>query len=822
MYKYKKKLMKNIKLLKLNIIKIINNSINKLFIVFTINKSPFKNGYFGILLLIGIITSLIIRLDYIVNLLHNLPYELMVSLRLTSALYSILLLFLLVINIKQFKDFYKHYFKLENKKISILILYNLKFSYFSIVSLIIFIINYYSIISLNILYLDIIYLSLSFISLITGIYYSIYKFNSEFDLNRTLSLTGKITFFSFILIYLSLFIGIRTGIIIEWFKEYELFEKIYCESSNPNNLNSRLRNGEDGTISTITNNSGSNIGNRDSNSLISSINNTGDSATVSNVTINPASNNTPVITATITTTLTRTETINTSVNGLNNNIPSSQDLTPPVYTSNNPNNNYLGLLLSQKGKEAFGIFNKWLKSNSLQISTTSSLTSPLIIDPISEEDQFVEGLLNKKSNDELKDKISLIENKNNNPSIFYSQDIINNYLNIPSEDNNQLLNFDKNEITDLDELLKNNRDLFNNEINLLGYNSDNLEINNLEILINDSYYDNINYIYNTKIKPIFENNIDKKYSIKIISKIKKDSFWNNYSYILKNYKDKNINVYQFTRFIKLLIDSSIEQYSRNKYLIDYDLDECLNLQLLAKNRLIYYNGYFSCLINYTKNNHTLYKYIDFMGFNDYQFLSSINDLYLNESNLDIKEFLAKYKSYFLIRFYPKYLFEYKEILEPNYLNELTVKIIQENNKIFWKLYHDDHKINRLIFLEKLRFFAYFSLDENKEYNFEIIHCDSLIKLRHLIKMKEVKLFNEFQNICNEEGIDFIVIGSNDKKLDINYINKLHNELYIESKEKLKYIIESYIKLTNIQSVLQKEILGLNTKLPENNQDNLFN
>jgi hypothetical protein len=113
--------MKNIKLIKLNIIKIINNSINKLFIVFTINKSPFKSGYFGILLIIGIITSLIIRLDYIINLLNNLPYELMVSLRITSALYSILLLFLLMINIKQFKDFYKYFFNLEKKDNSILI-----------------------------------------------------------------------------------------------------------------------------------------------------------------------------------------------------------------------------------------------------------------------------------------------------------------------------------------------------------------------------------------------------------------------------------------------------------------------------------------------------------------------------------------------------------------------------------------------------------------------------------------------------------------------------------------------------------------------------
>jgi hypothetical protein len=204
-----------------NIINYLINLLNNLFTVISINKSPFKGLSFGILLLIGIITSIIIRLDYVVNLLTQLPYELMVSIRLISGLYSILLIFLSIINIKHclelIKLYYNNYILINNNKLdnSILILYMLYFSYILLVTIIVTIINYYSIISLNIIYLDIIYLYCLIISLLIGIYYSIYKINVEIDLSKTLSFTGKFCFISLIIFYLSLFIGLRTGIILE-------------------------------------------------------------------------------------------------------------------------------------------------------------------------------------------------------------------------------------------------------------------------------------------------------------------------------------------------------------------------------------------------------------------------------------------------------------------------------------------------------------------------------------------------------------------------------------------------------------------------------
>jgi len=343
--------------------KIINIILNKLFTVFTINKSPFKNNYFNILLIIGIITSLIIRLDYIYNLLNNLPYELNVSLRLSSGLYSIIILFLLMINIKQFKDFYKYFYNLEDKKISILILYNIYFIYFSLVSLIILIINYQSILSLNINYLDIIFLCLSLISLVNGIYYSTYRFNSEFNLNKTLSFTGKLTFISFILIYLSLFIGIRTGIILEWINKFELIETIHCEGSgsNSNNLNNQLRNNDDR----------GNIINSNNDSSFTGLTATGSNNTITDNSITHPTNNTATASASRTVSTVTTETISTPVNNRNGN--SSVVTNNPLLNDNPPQyTNSITINTLNKGKEVFGLFDREFRTTDTRSSFSSN------------------------------------------------------------------------------------------------------------------------------------------------------------------------------------------------------------------------------------------------------------------------------------------------------------------------------------------------------------------------------------------------------------------------------------------------------------------
>lgn len=219
----------------------LSELITKIFIVLSINKSPFGVlnkkwliNYF-ILSLLGIFSSIIIRLDYIVNILDELPYELMFSLRIISGLYSIFLIFLLIINIKYCIELIKLYYNnilknIKTRKVdkSIMIIYMLYFIFILIVTIILSIFNYYSILSLNIVYLDFIYIISSIISLILGIYCSAphTQLNVEIDLNKSLSLTGKICFVSFILIYVSLFIGIRSGggaIIFDFLNKFELF-----------------------------------------------------------------------------------------------------------------------------------------------------------------------------------------------------------------------------------------------------------------------------------------------------------------------------------------------------------------------------------------------------------------------------------------------------------------------------------------------------------------------------------------------------------------------------------------------------------------------
>ena len=72
------------------------------------------------------------------------------------------------------------------------------------VNFILYFINYKSISSLNIDYLVLVFYLSSLISSIIGLYYVFYKFEFKLDLNKTLSLTGKMCILSFFLIYLRL------------------------------------------------------------------------------------------------------------------------------------------------------------------------------------------------------------------------------------------------------------------------------------------------------------------------------------------------------------------------------------------------------------------------------------------------------------------------------------------------------------------------------------------------------------------------------------------------------------------------------------------
>lgn len=117
-------------------------------------------------------------------------------------------------------------------------------------NVVIYYINYCSIVLLDVECLKYSYITFSIISLIFGICYIIY--NNKFitiEFNKMLSLTGQICLFTFIFIYISLIISLRTGLLFNYldkfnelfFKKLGLFNKIYCESTGSNNVNDLMR-----------------------------------------------------------------------------------------------------------------------------------------------------------------------------------------------------------------------------------------------------------------------------------------------------------------------------------------------------------------------------------------------------------------------------------------------------------------------------------------------------------------------------------------------------------------------------------------------------
>jgi hypothetical protein len=313
-----------------------------------------KNNTLTLLILITLLTTILIRLDYVIPIMKSLlSYELEISLRLTSALYSILSIFISIISLKSFVvltvDKYKKKFSMDNKAY---LIYTFYFMYMLIISFILYIINYKSIQSLNIDYLVLVYLSATFISYNIGIYYILFKYEFKLDLNKTSSLTGKLCIISFILIYSSIFIGLRYGYLINFLENNFIFNKILCESSNGdtnnilNNLkdpnqdkisDSKINLSNASNISNTANTKASLVGNSNSNNLIV------ENSTISNVNTSPLPNSTNNQSAiNVTASLKRTKEIYTSSGSGENNevtqITVTDELSASFNNINNSNN----------------------------------------------------------------------------------------------------------------------------------------------------------------------------------------------------------------------------------------------------------------------------------------------------------------------------------------------------------------------------------------------------------------------------------------------------------------------------------------------------
>ena len=573
-------LLKNIKInlmiLKFYIILKFNEFINKIFIIININKLPKKNITLSLLILICIITTLIIRFDYILNLLNNLPYEIEISIRITSALYSILSIFILMISIKYLITLTKLFINKDKYIYNyVYYLYTFYFIFILLGNTILYIINYNSILSLQIQYLDLIYLFLSFTSLIFSIYYVIFKHITKIDLNKTLSLTGKICLLSILIIYLSLLIGLKSGLLLEYADNYGLFKnlKLYCESTDStNNINNNLKGKgkitDDSNSRIDLSHASNNPNTANINSIAGNNNANAINSTMSNVNINPSqpsSSSQPNIKSNVN----KKEILTTTLIGGKSVLQQThvKQETTTLYNNtnnsskhslNNSTNNSTNSFKLSKWNEAITIFKNIFKSTtSLQDNSTSKQN--LIGDKPRFKDKYINdalGMFNQKLNSSnpttgfntpLPDSplIHDIPLNQDSPVIGDNPLIEDKNLNVPVSENKNL-NTDK----ELPNIPKKKFSLFNirkirSLPNISRHNSDVLlysqtvdrvykEIIKVQTIDIDKNTNNINLPHD--IKNLTDFNSFNKFNNKIIKSIK-----TNLDYVIPNISNEDID-----------------------------------------------------------------------------------------------------------------------------------------------------------------------------------------------------------------------------------------------------------------------------------------
>lgn len=340
--------------LKSKLLNLISKFLDKIFIIIKMNSSYIKNNTLTFIILISLVATILIRLDLIIPIINKfLPYEFELSLRLTSVLYSVLSVFISIISIKSFSTLtirkYNYKNDIDYKTFS---LYTLYFIYILLVNSILYIINYKSISSLNIDHLILIYIFLSVISLIIGLYYILYKFEFKIDLNKTISLTGKICLFTIFTIYLTFFLGLKTGFFINYFSETNFIVKtIMCESTDDiGNINDKLS--DDSKInlsnsSNISNTANTHAAVGNTNTQFINNNNTGTISNVNNTQTPVSNNNSTSVTATITKKFTKEYSNNNEFTKL-----TMEEEFTSSFNKNTSNNNSIEKLI----KDSLGIF----------------------------------------------------------------------------------------------------------------------------------------------------------------------------------------------------------------------------------------------------------------------------------------------------------------------------------------------------------------------------------------------------------------------------------------------------------------------------------
>jgi hypothetical protein len=254
----------------------LNRFANIFINIISLNKLPLKGSiiYF-LLLLVGIISSIIIRYNHFNLLILDYPGYINNSIRIISILYSLFLFFnYLIITANAFKliNFFYEYkeMNLTNNSNIIFIGYYLYYFYITFVTSFVVVINYCSFLKIGILHIYS-YFFLIFIIFILATYFIYYKIEFIYNIDKQLTFTGKIILFSMFTLFFMYLYSIYTGTMIKFIQHLSPFKTIYCESTSAqveNDLNnlvtdtSKIINSNNTDSTNVNGNNNSNIGNR--------------------------------------------------------------------------------------------------------------------------------------------------------------------------------------------------------------------------------------------------------------------------------------------------------------------------------------------------------------------------------------------------------------------------------------------------------------------------------------------------------------------------------------------------------------------------------
>jgi len=241
-----------------------NKFITILYNIISLNKLPIKQSFiYFVLILVGVISSLIVRSNYITVLTFS--DNSLICIRIFSIFYSLYILFnFIIITVHAFNLI--TFFLMEkmipftlnnNNNINILIIgYYTYYCFIAVTTVWLLLINYHSFLYLNFLHIYF-YIGLIFLIFILAFYFILKKkINFSYDINKKIGFTGKIILVSIFSFFLAIYVYNYMGGIFKFINIVSPFKFIYCESTSSQAQNEL--NNLSGNNNTFNNNNSNN------------------------------------------------------------------------------------------------------------------------------------------------------------------------------------------------------------------------------------------------------------------------------------------------------------------------------------------------------------------------------------------------------------------------------------------------------------------------------------------------------------------------------------------------------------------------------------